>query len=428
MSSGIVIRRSEESIKNLKGWILVYGRRKTGKTFLLRRIFEGVPYFVISRSGYVIFEEKGEITYMNVDEAVSKIRTLLEGNETVIFDEFQRLPEKFWASLALQHPKGRLIASGSSLGIVRKVFDRKSPLLGFFTPFKMGLIRYSDTISSLKNVCSSLKDTLLWSIIVRDPWVIPMMSLEEDVVSEVCSKSYGLIAFSSGLIGEVFEEEERSLTMVYDAVLRLTGEGIWKPTEISGILTSNGVISGGLPTVTGLLDRLSEMGLIEKIMLWKTRGSRYYYKHRSPVLSIIYYLDQKLNIMEGIHKKIDHNLVSSIIGKEFQFSLGEMLAEYFSGRRSYTILPNRKGDIGIIVLDSSGKKPLIGYEAKIGKFETSDAKKAIETIHSYGIPKAGLISASIKPSSVPGSYEELGPEELIEIAEKMNSKKSHTLS
>ena len=65
---------------------------------------------------------------MNVEEAVKKIRTLLEGNETVILDEFQRLPERFWEALALQHPNGKLVACGSSLGIVKKVLDRRSPL------------------------------------------------------------------------------------------------------------------------------------------------------------------------------------------------------------------------------------------------------------------------------------------------------------
>ncbi|MGC9001279.1 MAG: hypothetical protein ACP5J2_09985, partial [Caldisericum sp.] len=153
----------------------------------------------------------------------------------------------------------------------------------------------------------------------------------------------------------------------------------------------------------------------------KTRGSRYYFKH-SPIVSIAYYIDQKLNLTEGMHKKVEANLVSSIMGKEFQFSLGEMLAEYISGRRGYTILPNKEGDIDIIILDAKGKKPIIGYKVKIGKIEAEDAKKAVEKIHSYGIPKAGLISASAKLESVPGSYEELGPEEIIEIAEKVNRK------
>jgi len=162
------------------------------------------------------------------------------------------------------------------------------------------------------------------------------------------------------------------------------------------------------------------MGILEKIRLWKTKGSRSYFKHRSPLLSVIYYLDQKLNISESPRVKIDENIILSVLGREFQFSLGEMLAQYIGGVRSYAILQNGKGDIDIVILDSKGKTPIIGYEVKIGEINENEAKKAVDLIHSYGIPRAGLISASEKPPKVPGSHEELGPEELVSIARKLS--------
>ncbi|MGC8576967.1 MAG: AAA family ATPase [Thermoproteota archaeon] len=420
---GIVVsRREEEAIKRMKGWILVYGRRKTGKTFLLRRVFTQSRYFVITRSGGVVVKNKNELSYIGLEEAIGLIGKLLKSKEVVILDEFQRLPDSYWEAIALQHPNGKLIVSGSSFGILKRVFEKKSPLLGLLTPFKMDLISYSDAILSLRDICSSLKGALLWGLIIRDPWVIPMVSLDRDVVSEICDKAYYFLISASGLIGEVFEEEERALTRVYDAVIRLVGEGLWKSTEISGILTSNNLISGGLPTVTGLLERLAGMGILEKITLWKTRGSRHYFKHRSPLLSIVYYLDQKLSITEAAYRKVDQNLVLSVLSREFQFSLGEMLAEYLEGQRSYTILPDGKGDIDIVILDSEGKTPIIGYEVKIEEIDENEAKKSIELIHSLGIPRAGLISATKKPPKVPGSYEELGPEELMSIAKTIRGR------
>ncbi|MCX8178147.1 MAG: hypothetical protein N3F10_07665 [Candidatus Bathyarchaeota archaeon] len=92
-------------------------------------------------------------------------------------------------------------------------------------------------------------------MIIRDPWVIPTVTFEADATSRICSKLSHFLASSSGLVGEVFRGRGRSLTRIYDAVLRLVGEGLWKPLEVSGILTSNNMISGGLPTVTGLLER-----------------------------------------------------------------------------------------------------------------------------------------------------------------------------
>ncbi|MEM3712309.1 MAG: AAA family ATPase [Thermoproteota archaeon] len=416
----VVKRKEEEMLKNLKGWVLVYGRRKTGKTFMLRKVFPHSNYFVVTRSGDIATLDGDSFSYTSIPEAIKRIGRLLKEKRIVILDEFQRLPDRYWDLIAANHPNGKLIASGSSLGILKKVFDKNSPLLGLFSPFKVDLISYSDAIVSLSKVCSSLKDVLLWGLIVRDPWIIPMISLDRSVVSEIRNKIYYFLASASGLVGEVFEDEERTLTKVYDIVIRLIGGSTWVPAEISGILTTNGLISGGLPTVTGLLERLSKMGILEKIRLWKTKGSRSYFKHRSPLLSVIYYLDQKLNISESPRVKIDENTILSVLGREFQFSLGEMLAQYIGGVRSYVILSNGKGDIDIVMLDSKGKTPIIGYEVKIGEINENEAKKAVDLIHSHGIPRAGLISASEKPPKVPGSHEELGPEELVSIARKLS--------
>jgi len=42
-------------------------------------------------------------------------------------------------------------------------------------------------------------------LIIRDPRVIPMVSLERDVIAEICSKLPYFQASSSGLVGGVFE-------------------------------------------------------------------------------------------------------------------------------------------------------------------------------------------------------------------------------
>ena len=60
--AAFTVKRSEEQvIKSLKGWLLVYGRRKTGKTFLLRRVFHEANYFVLTRSGYFLVERNGAV-------------------------------------------------------------------------------------------------------------------------------------------------------------------------------------------------------------------------------------------------------------------------------------------------------------------------------------------------------------------------------
>ena len=44
---------------------------------------------------------------------------------------------------------GVLVAVGSSYGIVNRVFDRKSSLLGLFMPMEVGIISYEDVLSQV---------------------------------------------------------------------------------------------------------------------------------------------------------------------------------------------------------------------------------------------------------------------------------------
>jgi len=56
---------------------------------------------------------------------------------------------------------GVLVAVGSSYGIVDRLFDRNSSLLGLFMPIEVGIISYED-------VLSQVGDPLL-SALLRDP-------------------------------------------------------------------------------------------------------------------------------------------------------------------------------------------------------------------------------------------------------------------
>lgn len=424
----MISRWEENRIKETSGWVLVYGRRKVGKTFLLRRFIDWDSYITITRTREAIVQENENVERVQLDEAVKSAVDRLRKGEVVVVDEFQRLGEWAWDMLAVAHPNGRLIISGSSLGIINKVFSRKSPLLGLLTPIRLDIISYSDSVSSLYDQGIKLRDALIWGTIIRDPWVIPFVNLGNEAVDEISRISYQLVMSASGLVGEVFEDEERSLTELYDAVLRLVGEGIWNSAEIADLLIARGLIKGGLATVTGILDRLVRMGLLEKVPLWKTRRARYYYKHRSPLLSMLYYIDQKYSISEG--EASISNLrdgILSILSKEIQFCIGELLAERLGGVRSYTILPSGLGDIDVVILDARRKVPIAAYEVKLGSITVRDARKAVERMRSLGFPRVGVISLSELPPKVKGVDEVLGPEELIKLANKLRYRRSSAI-
>ncbi|PVU68100.1 ATP-binding protein [Sulfolobus sp. SCGC AB-777_G05] len=385
-----ILRREYKDLKNVEGWMLIYGRRKVGKSFLIRKYVNHDLYYVITRDLQAYFPSDG--SFRKLDEAfVQSIKALREG-KTVVIDEFQRLPEKYWDGLSAEHPNGKLILVGSSFRVMKKLVDKRSPLLGLVLPYKLDIIHYAD-------VLSQVKDPLL-SLIYRDPWSINFVKGLKDLEE----KAYQLYMVTKALIGEIFEEEERQLTMLYEAVLLSLAEGEWNTPIISGALNSKG-FNVTPSTVSGILDTLVNMGLVEKIKIYgDRRRARWYYRISSPIISLMFYAEAKYNV------SFTETLGELPIGREVQFSIGEMMAEY----KNLTFAYSPYEDIDVVLLNND--KPVIGYEVKLGRFSKSEGEKSVERIRRAGIPKAGLISLTEKPNFSLAD-EVLGPEDLVKIAE-----------
>jgi len=413
----VVIERWEcKSLARSNRWLLVYGRRKTGKTFLLRRCVNWSMYVTITKTRTCIVEHGGEVEFQNLDACLRKaLNKLTEGN-VVVIDEFQRLPEEYWDLIGLKHHEasGKLILCGSSLGVARKVFDRRSPLLGLLEPFLVDIASPEDTILSLVKHLKP-REAILWATVARDPWILGIITPHGSPWRTILDKATSLAPISVSLVGEVFTEEEKQLTRLYEAVLKLLAQRYWSSKMLAQKLYEAHLISSPqLGIVTGLLSQLEAMGLVEKIPLWKTRGSRYYYKHRSPLLSVLLRIEE---LVEEHGIKPNPQTLMYDLALETQFTLGELMAKHHRLNRAYTILPYGQGDIDIVLLNKN-KKPIIAYEVKIGEITKSEARKTVEKIREHGIPKAGLISLTEKPPEEKVD-ESLGPQEIVAIAEKL---------
>ncbi|QKR00793.1 ATP-binding protein [Metallosphaera tengchongensis] len=383
-------RREEKKLeKSLRGWVLVYGRRKTGKTTLVINTLKDKieSYFLIAdQSSAVTLDDK----FVGVNEALEETKRVLKKGGIAVIDEFQRLPESYYSVISnWSRSGGTLLALGSSYGIVNKVFDRNSPLLGYFLPFEVNIISYED-------VLYQVSDPVL-SVIYRDPWIIRF----ENSYGEILDKIKELSLVAKGLIGEVFKEEERYLTDIYYRILLLLGEGIWKTSEISGIVQPQ----GGEATISSMVNKLYKMGLVRKVPLI-SRG--YHYGIRSPVLSLILYAESKYLVSER-----EANVRELPIGREVQFSVGEMLANYFGSVQYYS----EKEDIDVILVKK--RKPIWAFEVKMGEFSRSEAKEAVKRMAKVA-EKAGLISLKERPEDY-GDLS-LGPEDLLKIAEELVKK------
>ncbi len=309
--------------------------------------------------------------------------------------------------------RGTLILCGSSLGVAGKVFGSNSPLLGLVAPFKIDLISPEDAIASLSRILSP-REAVLWAVIVRDPWILLFIEPGGDPWRKLVREAHRLSMTPSSLIGEVFEEEEKQLTRLYDTILRLLAHRYWSPKHLAQKLHEARLLVAPNPgVVTGILNQLERMGLVDKVPLWRTRRSRYYYKHRSPLLSLLTRISEVVDA--GYEPEPETILYDYSL--ELQFFLGELLAKYKKLNRAYTILPGDLGDIDIVLIDRR-KRPRIAYEVKIGEYSRSEIKGVVERARNLGIPRVGLISLSSRPASdlVDETY---GPEDIVEIARSL---------
>ena len=94
----IVIKRKEvENLKD-KRWYLIFGRRKTGKTFIIKEFLKVKNYFYVGRERKIFYNSE-EISYEDLKKKI------LELKEGICIDEFQRLPEDFLDFLAANKEK-----------------------------------------------------------------------------------------------------------------------------------------------------------------------------------------------------------------------------------------------------------------------------------------------------------------------------------
>ena len=91
---GIIVPRFEIDLINKAGdWILIYGRRKTGKSYLVRKFVEFDRYYFVSRSGKIFRLTNDHFTFIAKEVFYEAIQRDLLEEKTVVIDEFHRLSE-----------------------------------------------------------------------------------------------------------------------------------------------------------------------------------------------------------------------------------------------------------------------------------------------------------------------------------------------
>ena len=290
----IIIERPElDGLLNVR-WLLLYGRRKTGKTFYVREQGEYVRYFIVTRGSELIDIESGE--KISRDEFMRLLPLLLREGRVVI-DEFHRLGEPFFSLLQGLSGKGRLTLITSTRHYFRRLLGKNSPLLGLFHTHEVGLVKPSDALRFLNSLGFEGKNLVELAVLLQEPWITPTIESYGDKAPDVLGTT--LKDYIPGLVGEIFTEEERELTKRYWAILEAIAGGKLSSGDIAGELFSRGLIESASPgTVAPYLKTLVGMGLLERTLVFGKRRRMYRYRHVSPLIDFAYYLNAKYGFFE----------------------------------------------------------------------------------------------------------------------------------
>lgn len=357
----IIVERVKElkAFKKCGKFVLIYGRRKTGKTFFVKHWVNYDRYYFVSRDRSIFAEEKGgKFERISYETFAREFMEMLKQGKVVVVDEFQRLQEDFLDMVHVAPKTGSLILLASALGISYKILSSASPILGLFCELVFSLIDEIDILKSLSRYYD-LPDLAIAATYAREPWVIPF--LEKNVHSFLKFLLIQTKHTIPALIGEIFTEEDRTMSSIYAGVLKAVSDGKLITSEIADYLFSNKLISKNDPSlVAPYLKNLLSIGILEKMEDFKVR--RCYYQHVSPVVDAYYFLDAKYGFSERDlpEKELEISL-KNLIGRHFEQFSGKLLSKIYG-------LEVRKWQAKEFEIDfvlTSFKKPKIAVEVKL---------------------------------------------------------------
>ncbi len=365
-------RREAKKIERTGSWILLYGRRKTGKTFIIKNFIKYDSYFYVRRDGVSLSERTLPRRIERAEDMIQMVGEMLKADKTVVIDEFQHLPPSLLEELSTYHPHGKLILSGSSMRVVNEIFSANSPLLGMLSEIRVGLISPGDLFRDLN---LQPERSINYGAYIRDPWTIPMFSFSGDFLKDLWSVIEHSKNAIPALIGEIFSEEEKRQSRIYDTILRLIGAGAWSSKEVAHILYLRGIIErDDSRLIASYLRSLKEMDLIEEIPLFGMK-KRVFYRVKSPVMETFYYLADRHNIEE---REVSFGEIKENLRKMANLAVerlvADAMAELYGGNREYSLDP----EIDFIITEGRKRKVIAVGEVKWGANGRKGARTLME--------------------------------------------------
>lgn len=404
----VVLQRSEaEEVREQPSWVLLFGRRKVGKTFLVRNFLEWDVYVMVRRDGVSIAEGL-DVGWIEDPRALSGAvgRALGEGR-TVVVDEFQRLPEWFLDEVSLHHPSGKLILSGSSMRVVDKVLGSRSPLLALVFPYRLDLVRPRDVLVSLGEMDPAR--AIEFGAFLREPWLTQLVRGWKDVERELY-RTLSTARFAvPALVGEVFVESERSMSRVYEALIRGMGGGLWRPGDLAHRLTNTGLIgTEGSNYIREYLHNLETMGLVTSIPLFRKARMKAY-RLTSSFMETYYYIADRhqTDEVDRPFGEVRENL-RKMVAQAVERFVGRAFADLEDGQLECSFDP----ELDLVVTGGRERRPVVVGEVKWGRYDAGDVRTFAAKVEDLRCRKVFLCRDVVEAERV-GEVEVMGPADLV---------------
>ncbi len=376
----MIIERPDltDRIKGLPKWTMVYGRRKTGKTFLLREFVPHDEYFFVKRDLTILTEKRGVMQNMVQDVFMEVLQRELANGKTLVVDEFHRLGDDFFDLLHSMRKNGKLILVSSTLSLSKKILEKKSPLMGMFAEVPVPMIDLADTIEAVRSGDMKKKELMELALLLREPLTIDYYDGEKnDILAVVLRASLNTIP---ALIGEIFQEEQRSLSAIYEGVLRAVATGHSVSGDIADHLFSHRLIQKNDPSlVQQYLVNMVGFGVLKKTKVFNK--NRYRYRHASHLVHLYYYADEHYNISERDPSNTELNRIArEVIPHLMEDAVREHFAERYGLTEAVIETPDHDVDVCLLKFQKPEIVGEVKWKENVKKRDIARAEEVLSEI------------------------------------------------
>ncbi len=385
----------KEEFTNLQSgkMFVVYGRRRVGKTELIRQFIKSIPentmYFyvdLVEKQGILdslsktVQEQLGETKkFADFNDFLDLIALKSDNSFVLVIDEFQRFLEvspqfitqlqNYWDQ-KLKNKKLMLILVGSSIGMIQKIINSKAgALYGRATRIKISPFKYADFRFMFKELSEEEK-IITYAVFGGTPYYLEKV---KRVDGNIQKKIFELLLKKGA---ELFEEPKNLLEYEnvrihakYNSILQAASAGKENVKEIQDF---TGIDANTLPAYIKRLDELLELLGRKDPVLGKERLGRYGLKDNFFSFWYRFIFPNQTALNLGNIKIVDDDIkenLNAYIGRVFEGICKELLITYINKQLNSYLLDfenigswwNRTGEeIDIVAYNHKTRKILVG--------------------------------------------------------------------